>query len=154
MLTLRPAVPGDRAFLMAMTERLADFPVPAWRTAEQIAAADRRQIVSTLDHPNPGSTILIAEGADGGPAGCLFVTTRPDYFNGRPGAHVEVVVVNVAAQGQGVGRTLLEAAEAWARNRGYGHLTLNAFVGNSHARAVYEHLGYQAEIISYRKELA
>ena len=107
MLTLRPAVPDDRAFLMAMTERLADFPVPVWRTPEQIAAADQAQMLLAIDQPRPEATVLVAEGADGGPAGCLFVTTRPDYFNGRPGAHVEVVVVNVAAQGRGVGRTLL-----------------------------------------------
>ncbi len=154
MLTLRPAVSGDRAFLMAMTERLADFPIPAWRTAEQIAAADRRQMITAADHPTPDATILVAETGEGLPAGCLFVTTRQDYFNGRPGAHVEVLVVSVTAQGRGVGRTLLEAAEAWARNRGYGHLTLSAFVGNAHARAVYEHLGYEAEIVTYRKALA
>ena len=153
MLTLRPAAPGDRAFLATMTERLADFPVPAWRTAEQIAVADRRLMVAALDKPTPDATILIAETAEGLPAGCMFVTTRHDYFNGQPGAHVEVVVVSVTAQGRGVGRTLLEAAEAWARSRGYGHLTLNAFVNNAHARAVYEHLGYEAEIVSYRKAL-
>lgn len=153
MLTLRPAKSDDRAFLLAMTERLADFPVPSWRTPEQIAAADRRQMVDAVENPSPDSTVLIAESGDRTPAGCLFVTTRKDFFNGRPGAHVEVVVVSLAAQGRGVGRTLLEAAEAWARNKGYGHMTLNAFVGNTHARAVYEHLGYEAEFVTYRKAL-
>lgn len=96
--------------------------------------------------------MLVAESA-GQAAGCLFVTTEEDFFTGRPGAHVEVVAITTEAEGQGLARQLLEAAENWARGRGYDHVTLNVFVANDRARAVYEHLGYHAETVRYRKTL-
>ena len=96
--------------------------------------------------------MLVAEQA-GQPAGCLFVTSEPDFFTGRLGAHVEVVAIAAEAEGQGLARLLLEAAENWARGRGYDHMTLNVFVANTRARAVYEHLGYHAEIVRYHKAL-
>jgi len=98
------------------------------------------------------TVVLVAERA-GTPLGCLFVATEEDFFTGRPGAHVEVVAVAREAEGQGLARVLLHAAETWARERGYNYMTLNVFVANQHARAVYEHLGYQAEIVRYRKSL-
>ncbi len=150
--TLRPAHAHDRDYLVRATELLADFPVPAWRTAEAIAEADRRVLLEALDHPSPENLIIIAE-RGGGPVGCLFATTEVDYFTGESTGHVEVVVVDRGAQGLGIGGRLLEAAETWARDRGIRLLTLNTFADNRRARAVYEHLGYREEIVKYLKTL-
>jgi GNAT superfamily N-acetyltransferase len=57
------------------------------------------------------------------------------------------------AEGRGAGGALIRAAEAWARERGYRTLTLNVFSGNSHAREVYEHLGFEPDTIKYIKAL-
>jgi len=149
---LRPATPADEAFLTLVTRRLGDVPIPSWRTAEEVAAADLRQMIPAVERADQGTVVLVAERA-GTPLGCLFVATEDDFFTGRPGAHVEVVAVAREAEGQGLARLLLDAAERWARGRGYDNMTLNVFVANQHARAVYEHLGYQAEIIRYRKTL-
>jgi phosphinothricin acetyltransferase len=46
---------------------------------------------------------------------------------------------------RGVGRALLDAAECWARGRGYRLLTLNVFVGNTRAHGLYERAGYEPE---------
>ncbi|MBM4187208.1 MAG: GNAT family N-acetyltransferase [Gemmatimonadetes bacterium] len=150
--TLRRAGPNDTDYLIAATERLADFPVPSWRTASQIAQADRRILLEAVARPGDRTLVLIADQA-GTPVGCLFATTTNDYFDGAPVAHVEVVVVSREAQGLGVGRILLDGAEQWARARGYSRITLNAFSANLHARAVYEHLGYAPEIVTYLKVL-
>jgi GNAT superfamily N-acetyltransferase len=74
-----------------------------------------------------------------------------DYFRQAPHAHVSVLAVAAEAESQGVGRLLLEAAEGWTRERGLAMLTLNVFVGNSRARAVYEHLGFAQETLRYVK---
>ena len=57
------------------------------------------------------------------------------------------------AQGAGVGRALMAAAEAWAAARGDTFITLNVFDANRRARAVYHRLGYVPETIHYRKSL-
>jgi GNAT superfamily N-acetyltransferase len=62
-------------------------------------------------------------------------------------------VVTESAEGRGLGRALLEAAEEWARRQGYAHVTLNVFAANQAARGLYEHLGYRPEQVRYRKEL-
>ncbi len=92
--------------------------------------------------------MLIAE-LDGQPAGCAFLVTLVDYFNERPHAHLSVLAVEKAAEGQGVGSALLAACEQWARSRGSDRLTLSALVTNARARALYERKGYGGEYIRY-----
>lgn len=64
-----------------------------------------------------------------------------------------MIAVTERAEGQGAGRALMHAAEAWAAARGYPKLTLNVFEGNSRARAIYERFGYQIETVRYVKML-
>ena len=66
-----------------------------------------------------------------------------DYFTLERHGHVGILAVTAGAEGRGAGRALLRAAETWARDRGFQTLTLNVFSGNDHARAVYEHLGFE-----------
>ncbi len=150
---LRPASPGDEPFLLALTARLAAFSVPAWRTREEIAAADHAILLAALHHPGPETLILVAESPAGIPAGYVFVSTKRDYFTGSRHAHVEVLAVTEAAEGRGVARALMTAAEEWARARGDDAITLNVFDRNAAARALYDRLGYQPETVHYRKGL-
>jgi GNAT superfamily N-acetyltransferase len=153
MTTIRPARPADETILLGMLDRLAEFPVPHWRTARQIADADLRILRHALHEPDPATSVLVAEEPPGSVAGFVFTTTRQDYFTGLAHAHVEVITVRESAQGRGIARALMEAAEAWARSRGHGHVTLNVFAANTRARAVYERLGYQPETLHYIKPL-
>jgi len=154
MVTIRSAAAADMSFLLELTQRLSAFPVPPWRTPDEIANADHGLLSEALHHPSNDSRVLIAEVPVGTPVGCIFLTTRIDYFTGVRHAHIEVVAVVPTCAGQGVGRALLEAGEAWARSRGYPHVSLNVFAQNEAARAVYDRLGYQPETIHYRKGLA
>lgn len=150
---LRPATPDDEAFLLGLMGRLAAFPVPEWRTAEEIASADNLILIAALREPKPSNLVLIAEDPTGTPVGGLLVSTATDYFTGRQHAHIEVVAVTVAASGRGLGRAMIDAAERWAVERGYEQITLTVFATNEAARAIYEHLGYRAETIRYWKRL-
>ena len=150
---LRPATLSDEPFLFGLTSRLADFPLPAWRTGEEIARADDAILLQALHHPDPGNFILIAEEPEGRPAGYVFATTDTDYFTRQSHAHIEIVAVSPDVERTGLGRLLLDAAETWARSRGYGSITLNVFARNQRAIRVYEHLGYAPETVHYWKAL-
>jgi GNAT superfamily N-acetyltransferase len=66
---------------------------------------------------------------------------------------VSIIAVAAHAEGCGVAGALMRAAETWAREAGYGQLTLTVFEGNRHARAVYEQVGYRPETLRYVKLL-
>ncbi len=150
---IRAAAPADEAFILRLTEQLGAFSVPHWRSAAEIAAADHIILLDALHEPEPATSLLIAEAEAGKPLGYVFSSTREDYFTHERHAHVEVLVVEPAAQGQGVGRRLMDAAEEWARNRGYRRVTLNVFAQNDRARQMYERFGYEPETVHYLKEL-
>lgn len=153
-MTIRPAIADDEDWLIRMTRRLADFDAPPWRSADEIAQGDRGILRDALRGLTSGAVILVAE--DGAPAarlGYAFATTKLDYFTQAPHAHVEVLVVDPHAEGRGVARALMDAVETWARDAGYGHVTLNVFDTNVRARGLYDRLGYRPETVHYRKDV-
>ena len=153
-LSIRPARHDDEAFLLTLMPRLADFPLPAWRTADEIARGDRPILLDALHGRVDHSAILVAELSPGGErAGYVFATTKHDYFTGAAHAHVEVIAVTEEAERRGVARALMDAIEQWAGRRGYRHVTLNVFDRNARAKALYDSLGYERETIHYRKAL-
>lgn len=153
-LTIRPARHDDEAFLLDLLPRLADFPLPAWRTAEEIARGDRMVLLDALHGRVEHAVILVAELSPGGErAGYVFATTKHDYFTRAAHAHVEVIAITPEAERQGVARALMGAIEQWAKRRGYRHVTLNVFDRNSRAKGLYDSLGYQAESIHFRKNV-
>lgn len=152
-ITLRRAGPDDEPAIHRLTEQLAAFPVPPWRTPEEISRADHVILSEALTGHSPDSLLLLAEREAGDSIGVLFVSTRRDYFTGQPHAHVEIVALAPAAQGQGLGQRLMEEAERWARGSGYRSITLNVFADNTRALALYHRLGYAAETIHLWKAL-
>ena len=151
---LRVADPEDRPFLLKLSERLGDFPVPPWRTRSEIGAADHAILLDALRHSTPESTIRVAETQEGQPLGYVFVTTREDYFTHQPHAHVEILALAPEAEGGGIARVLMQAAEDWSREQGYSRVTLNVFATNQRALGLYEHLGYRPETVHYLKDLS
>ena len=159
-IAVRPAAGDDRQFVLDLAKRLVDgFDAPAHRTKTELIEGDRRALEVWFDQLQDDSragaqsakadeAMLIAEVA-GRPAGCAFLVTLVDYFNGRPHAHLSVLAVEKHAEGQGVGSALLAACEQWARGRGSDRLTLSALVTNTRARALYERKGFGGEYIRY-----
>jgi ribosomal protein S18 acetylase RimI-like enzyme len=150
--TVRHATIDDEAAVLSLADQLATFPVPAWRTAREIQRADDGVLLDALRGATGGTVAFVAEGP-GGIDGVVCLTTREDYFTHEPVPHIEVLAVDPAAQGRGVARALMEAAESWARARGFARVSLNVWVQNERARGLYEHLGYRPETMHYLKEL-
>jgi ribosomal protein S18 acetylase RimI-like enzyme len=152
-IVIRAAAETDRAFLSALAERLADFDAPpAWRTREEIAAGDRRDLLSALDAPPEGSALVVAE-LNARPAGCVHVLTKTDFFTGLPHGHLSVIAVARDAEGRGVGRALMTWVDRWAADQGLTHVTLHVFPANARARALYERHGYAVDMLTLRRDL-
>ena len=147
-MTIRAATPADRAFVLALADRLVAFDVPSWRSKDELVDGDRRALEEWFDGPKAGEAMLVAE-LDGQPAGCAFLVTLVDYFNQRPHAHLSVLAVTKAAEGRGVGSALLARSAEWARKQQSDRLTLSALVTNARARQLYESRGFAGEYIRY-----
>jgi GNAT superfamily N-acetyltransferase len=90
---------------------------------------------------------FIAE-QEGSVIGFVTVQLRPlaqePYLVAERRALVQNLGMLSAWRGQGIGRTLMEAAEAWARQHGATRLVLNVWEFNAPALRFYESLGYSA----------
>lgn len=58
--------------------------------------------------------------------------------------HIDGLVVLTGHRRRGIGRRLMDAAAAWARDQGAEQLVLTVWAGNAAARAFYQSLGYGA----------
>ncbi|TVR62310.1 MAG: GNAT family N-acetyltransferase [Spirochaetaceae bacterium] len=67
----------------------------------------------------------------------------------RDELRIEGIVVANAAQGKGVGTTLMDAVTEWAAQRGYGSVRLEVINSNPRARSLYQRLGFHDTGRSY-----
>jgi GNAT superfamily N-acetyltransferase len=87
-----------------------------------------------------GSAVVFAGRAeDGTPVG---TATGAGYEAEPAVAHVYAMWVAPDARGAGVGRALLDAVEAWAKDRGCGRLVLTVTETNAAARVFYGACGF------------
>jgi ribosomal protein S18 acetylase RimI-like enzyme len=150
-LNIRVTTIQDLPAVLALTSRLAAG-VPPGRDPRQVAAIDSAVMRRALTHPAPDEVLLVAEEHQT-VLGFIHLKTVTDYYSQQPIAHVSDVVVDAAAEGRGVGKGLMSAAEQWARAQGYRLIQLNVLVDNSRARSMYERLGYSAEWLKYIKPI-
>jgi ribosomal protein S18 acetylase RimI-like enzyme len=83
--------------------------------------------------------------------GIAMAQLREELLSHTPSAHLEVIVVRDDAEGQGIGKALIQTIEQAMRKLGARSISLHVFAANSRARAVYERLGYSGELIRYIK---
>jgi len=152
VIVVRPATASDRDFVVETARRFAAFGPPPWRTPQEVVAGEVRCLDDFFDGGMQGASLLIAEEA-GRPAGFAFLEHHTDYFTGERHGHLGMIAVTEAAEGLGVGASLLAAAEEWTRTQRYAKLTLNVFEGNARARRAYERDGYHVETLRYVKHV-
>lgn len=103
----------------------------------------------------PGRAVFVAELAAGEVVGWVDVHgvhgLATDAY-----ALVAGLVVDEGVRGQGVGRSLMVAAERWAGEQGYQAIRLHSNVTRDAAHAFYARLGYQVmkQSLAFRKTLA
>ena len=152
-LHIRPAELSDRDFILTLVPRFVEFHLPAWRNPDRMTATNQRILATAFDTPPANSAILIAEDRLGDRRGFIHLQTNTDYFSGEAYGYIADIAVSPADERQGVGQALMEAGEAWARQKGYRLLALEVFAQNERACRFYEKLGYREEVRKYVKVL-
>ena len=149
-LTIRPSVAQDREFVLSLAPRFIEAGLPVWRIADDVVGGTARQLERALERSDDRNVVLVAE-ADGVRAGFSWVTLIDDFYTGETIGKISEIAVERSRIG--VGRALMQASEAWARERGVQLMTLNVLETNESARAFYRALGYAPEYAMFAKRL-
>ena len=103
------------------------------------------------------ATVLLAVDHAGGVVGFVELSLRPsaEGCDSSPVAYLEGLFVEESCRDQGIGRVLLESAEAWAQNKGCRELASDAAWDNQVSVEVHRALGFEqtARLIHFRKRL-
>jgi ribosomal protein S18 acetylase RimI-like enzyme len=91
------------------------------------------------DHP---TTVVFLAFVGSRPAGIAVCFFGFSTFQARPLLNIHDLAVIPDLRGQGIGRALLEAVEARARQHGCCKLTLEVQDDNRRARGLYDHFGF------------
>jgi GNAT superfamily N-acetyltransferase len=115
----------------------------AWTHSPDSGPDDRR--VPAIEGPRG---LRRADGAPGEPApsarciGLLNAFEGISTFKAKPLLNIHDIAVTAQCRGRGVGRALMAAAEAYAKERGCCKLTLEVLEGNTRAIGLYRSVGF------------
>jgi len=131
---IRPARQDEADAVLTAFEWL--FAPPGSQPALWEPERARATLVGLIDAET--AAVLVAEADDGGLVGVCTVNLdiRSVRFGQR--AWVEDLAVDPARRSSGVGRALLDAAKAWAREHGATHLELDSGDARIDAHRFYE----------------
>ena len=136
MLTIRTATPADQDALVALT--IDAYSVYAAMIPPEFWAGYRENILETLGHDG-NFTRIVAE-RDGELVGSVLYRSSADEE--PDAAMIRLLAVAPTAQGQGVGRRLMEECLARARQEGAAAMILHTTDMMQAAMALYAQLGF------------
>jgi|HubBroStandDraft_6_1064221.scaffolds.fasta_scaffold64253_2 GNAT superfamily N-acetyltransferase len=134
-LSIRRAAPGDSGLLLSMFRELAEYE----RLTDQLHATEELIDVALFGE-RPAAEALIAE-LSGQPAGYAVFFPTFSTFLAIQGIWLEDLFVRPQHRGAGVGKALLSAVAATARERGSERLEWSALDWNELALGFYRSLG-------------
>jgi len=129
--SIRSATLDDAVEIARLADELG-YPMPAEETARRLAA-----LLASADH-----AVLAADGGEGRLAGWTHVEHRRSLEGGER-AELMGLIVDKAVRRSGVGRSLLEAAQAWATSRSLSSITVRSNVARTSSHPFYEACGYR-----------
>ena len=141
------AEPQDCEAMLELFPRLASFELPNGRNPGHLWGGDAEMLRDWARTGKYDCLVHVAKDSNGVIVGVTMVTLGPELLSDAPSAHLEVIAVAENAEGRGVGKALLDAAETGARERGALSMSLHVFATNARARRVYERAGYDEELI-------
>lgn len=106
------------------------------------AAALVRRLDMLAAYPGPVVVLVAASPVDDALGGVVSAHAFPSLHQDAPVAWLTALAVAPAVQGRGIGRRLVEAAEAWARAQGAERISVNSGLARVGAHAFYSRLGY------------
>ena len=121
-----------------------DVPALTRLAGELGYASEETQIKLRLDHvtADKNQRLFVAEDSGGEVVGWVHVNFGR-WLVVDPRGEVMGLIVSAAMRGRGVGRRLMQAAEAWTKHRGGTLLTLRSNIVRKEAHGFYEGIGYK-----------
>ncbi|GAA0822276.1 hypothetical protein GCM10009111_30310 [Colwellia asteriadis] len=151
-INIRKATDIDRAFIFELSPRLAEVAQLAWHTDEVIQKMQDDYITAMLVKSAVPQITLIAE-INAKPYGFIHARSHTDSISGEVCGTIPLLAVLPKAQGQGLGKLLIESVEVWAKELGYRLLHLEVFAKNNKAYSFYQQQGFTAETVHMIKNL-
>ena len=155
--TIRPATPEDEPAMIELEHASAIHHAAVdpnrWRIPDRDAIAAYRRRRQLAD-PDSGALLAIADGRVVG-----MVELLPRGVQDAGAARISMPSVDIGlsvAEGwrdRGIGTALMDAAEAWARERGATRMILDLAAANTGARRLYDRLGYEVHGLMMDKPL-
>lgn len=143
---IRAYVDGDWAEWLRMT--LALFP----NDAPGDFTSDMQQFRARSD-----AEVFVVERPDGRLAGFVEVGSRShaDGCATSPVGYIEALFVDPDVRRQRYALGLLDAADEWARQRGYREMASDALIDNAVSHAAHRRAGYEEvdRVVTFRKSL-
>jgi GNAT superfamily N-acetyltransferase len=156
--SIRPArLPDDKAAILSFIDGMQTF--------EHAIESDRRIDMRVAEEffaeifarvQGRGGVALLCE-EQGSPVGWAVVYRDENevyvHADERQFAYISELFVVEAARGHGIGKMLVAACEAWARDHGLGVVMINVLRDNKRAEKIYRAAGYETYYTSLRKYL-
>jgi len=147
-----PATSDDTEAILALLPRLAEFNVPADRNPEDLWRGDAEMVSDWAAGNRPDVEALVAR-TNKELIGVAIISFRKELLSSEPSAHLEVLALQKSAEGHGIAQALVQGAERLAVDNGAKSMSLHVFANNLKARALYERLDFEGELIRYFKLL-
>ena len=151
MIRVRPYDSSDREFVLSLAPRLAIGILP-WRDPQKMIDTAQGWITESIKQHGTKTMVFVAEDQQGKRLGFATVSHNT-HFTGVGQAYIGELATDEAVEGQGVGKAMAQACEQWAREQGYGILSLTTGAANERALGFYRHMGYQDEDVTLIKLL-
>lgn len=140
----------DRPFVLELAKRFNNTNYLPFRDKHLMSKKQEELVYQSVTKNK--ENVFIAETA-GDRLGYLELEVKEDYFTNQKQAYISAIVVAEKSEGKGAARLLINHAEEWASNLGLTHINLEVFSSNTKAIDIYEHLGYQKDIVKMVKTL-
>jgi GNAT superfamily N-acetyltransferase len=137
-MTLREAVPGDAAEILALIQELADY-----EELREMCVVTVEDVQREVFGANPVVHVLMAE-EDGVVAGFALYFFNFSTFLGRRGIYLEDLFVRPEFRGRGIGKGLLLRLKEIATEAGYGRVEWSVLDWNTPSIEFYKSLGATA----------
>lgn len=144
----------DCEAVIALSERLADFELPARVVRKELGKKQMEWMAEDLDKLNEAvSRLVVLVNTDEEISGFLELQEEVDWLTSQKQAYLSRICLARDATGKGYAKKLMLLAEEWAITQGYTGISLMVVATNEHAIDVYRSLGYEVETMKMRKEL-
>jgi len=148
---IRPFRPADRSQVLALAPRLTEGAAP-WRDPAAVRRAAQNWLQTSIDSASQqGHAVYVAIASDQ-VVGVVSIREQA-HFTGQTDAYIGALAVASGMERRRIGTALLNAAEAWAAQRGVALVTLHTQAANQPARSLYRKLGYHEEELQLTKAI-